>query len=1138
MSPSLWPAAPAPGPARVASICLVASAALASLPAAAQEPAVPRLYEAVEHQPAIPRSGRVNDVAMDPSSLDHVLATTESGGLWQSTDGGVTWRSVEGLPVFKLMAVHFVAANPRVVLVTAREDFQRISHTATAAPGFSTTIITSGGGVWMSRDGGATWSMPWQAIPPATAGSGACTTRREAFGIAEDRETGRIFVATNCGVSFVDGLASNAAAPWTHRSFTLSLVMPLNRQFSAVAALEGQGVVLGGGDGVWWSDDNGGSWTRTSTAVGPVFDLHAASGVAGEAGQGFMISVGRNNDRRLWRTRDGGRTWEEVAGDPRNGSGCGGIAHVRAFRVRLGPYRYVPPGRATGYPVTIRGVGLYYGNACHTYRHFADPAFSTINPYAGWVRMTGSHDDTRAVGLLPADLRADTYVDGFPEARFLASDGGLDRRTPGGLVPVGSGPTGLNALQVYDLEGQWVRETGAYRLAFGTQDNRLWSSTDETTWPESQATGPEAGGIRMARVTSTTDAERWTYVTCTGCGLRISDPLFQSQEDWPGYATRGAGWKFSGAIRVHPTALPGWYVHVVYPDTDSLRATGATLGLELTPDYGGSYFRFAQPTEETRGAMVVNRGVIYQAVKHGTFTETTPEGTPAYMSVGLLRITGILSSRFRRVDTAAMNGFGSIGHYAYQFAWNPVYGVNPQDPNHLIAPDVRNRLMMMSRNGGEDWAEIAGLTAQLTRGGRYDLALPTAGGDYSLSLVSAVSFFPDNPDLVALGLQQGGAYVSEDGGVRWQFVRGSERISNITEFEWKSASEIYVSSYGRGLWKIQPAAPLFDLARLRDFLRLGRGDVPVLRNLVFGDLYVLPISAAAPPPEPAPPIAAPPGLNPVPLVKVLDGEAYDAVVLAVDGAITGMRAGGPAGARFETMPGTTLYTFARDPKAAAAGPSFPQQPPHVSLHLAEAVAARLARELKIEPPRGRLESAEAAYKALGGDPESAVPLSGDATAPGGGQTEPPPVVTVGVLLKGGQPAAVVVGAPVTYPPPLGAVPVTPSPRKAPPARFDGGYVVLPPVGPVYFGSPVYGGDRPMRVEGRAFRPGRDVVLELDGRPVQRGVRPDAAGRFVALVSLRDLLPGVHQLTVRQDLGDGTEDTDVRVFAIHPEDTRN
>jgi hypothetical protein len=334
------------------------------------------------------------------------------------------------------------------------------------------------------------------------------------------------------------------------------------------------------------------------------------------------------------------------------------------------------------------------------------------------------------------------------------------------------------------------------------------------------------------------------------------------------------------------------------------------------------------------------------------------------------------------------------------------------------------------------------------------------------------------------------------------------------------------------LWKIRPAGLIFDLARLQDFLVLGRGDTPLLRNLVFGDMYVVPISAAAPTA-----IAAPPALNPIPLAWALDGGAYDAVVLAVDGAITGMKTGGPEGDRLETMPGTTLYTFAPDEKIPAQAPVFRKEPGRVNLMLSEELAARLGRELKITAPRDRLERGETVYKTLGGGAGSPVPFSADATVPGGGHTEPPPVITVGAVFKGGALAGAIIGPGVTYQPPLGAVPVTRSPRNEP-ARFDGGYVVLPPAGPVYFGGPAYSGGQPMRAEGRAFRPGYDVAIELNGRRVQTGIRPDAQGRFVAVVSLRGLLPGMHQLVVRQDLGDGTEDTDVRGFMIRPDDRTN
>ena len=66
----------------------------------------------------------------------------------------------------------------------------------------------------------------------------------------------------------------------------------------------------------------------------------------------------------------------------------------------------------------------------------------------------------------------------------------------------------------------------------------------------------------------------------------------------------------------------------------------------------------------------------------------------------LARITGALSTGgpvspvFPRMD-----GFGGLGVLTTQFVWTQVWGVDPQDPMHLIAADAVSRSMARSRDG-------------------------------------------------------------------------------------------------------------------------------------------------------------------------------------------------------------------------------------------------------------------------------------------------------------------------------------------------------------------------------------------------------------------------------------------------------
>ena len=70
-------------------------------------------------------------------------------------------------------------------------------------------------------------------------------------------------------------------------------------------------------------------------------------------------------------------------------------------------------------------------------------------------------------------------------------------------------------------------------------------------------------------------------------------------------------------------------------------------------------------------------------------------------------------------------------------------------------------------------------------------------------IITAVSFSPQSPQLVVAGTSEGGIYLSQDGGTSWSRLPGSEQVTYVTGFEWRSANDVVVSTYGRGLWRLQ-----------------------------------------------------------------------------------------------------------------------------------------------------------------------------------------------------------------------------------------------------------------------------------------------------------------------------------------------
>ncbi len=90
-------------------------------------------------------SGRVADIAVDPTNTAIIYVATASGGVWKSTSGGIEWQPIfDGQGSGSIGDVTVSRADPNVIWVGAGEANNRNS-------------VAWGDGVYRSPDGGETW---------------------------------------------------------------------------------------------------------------------------------------------------------------------------------------------------------------------------------------------------------------------------------------------------------------------------------------------------------------------------------------------------------------------------------------------------------------------------------------------------------------------------------------------------------------------------------------------------------------------------------------------------------------------------------------------------------------------------------------------------------------------------------------------------------------------------------------------------------------------------------------------------------------------------------------------------------------------------------------------------------------------
>ena len=200
-----------------------------------------------------------------------VLAGTESDGLWRSDDGGTTWDSVPGLSSGRIDALAF---SPRF-------GDTRLIAAATAD------------GVALSSDGGETWRLTGEALPPVLAltfvPDGAAETlvaglyRSGAARLSITEEGG--WIPSNVGLT-ARFLSTLVASP----SFAVDLTV----------------CAAGPDAGVRVSHDGGRTWADAGLADVAVYGLVIVPAVGGDS----LIFAA--TDAGIRRSRDG-RDWEEPA---------------------------------------------------------------------------------------------------------------------------------------------------------------------------------------------------------------------------------------------------------------------------------------------------------------------------------------------------------------------------------------------------------------------------------------------------------------------------------------------------------------------------------------------------------------------------------------------------------------------------------------------------------------------------------------------------------------------------------------------------------------------------------------------------------------------------------------------------------
>jgi len=202
-----------------------------------------------------PMSGRIADVAVDPSNASRWLVGAAQGGIWQTMDAGTTWSPLtDGQASLAMGAIAFAPSDPSVIYAgTGEATFSGVSY--------------HGAGLLKSIDGGATWSLLAAAtlanlsfsdlkVNPSDPGIVLAAT---AVGFAGRQGSPPPLIPPRGVYRSADGGASWSLVLSGHATDLETDPADFDRQYAGIGRIFGSSAVSA--NGVYRSTNGGSSWT-------------------------------------------------------------------------------------------------------------------------------------------------------------------------------------------------------------------------------------------------------------------------------------------------------------------------------------------------------------------------------------------------------------------------------------------------------------------------------------------------------------------------------------------------------------------------------------------------------------------------------------------------------------------------------------------------------------------------------------------------------------------------------------------------------------------------------------------------------------------------------------------------------------